>query len=199
MAKIKIKKIILVVAVLILSIFTFIGNVSAQTKLDGPGLRSPSGSAYNSISNEKNMGDFLVGLTNFSLSFVTTIAVLMLLYGGFLWITDRGESDSVEKAKKIIAGSIIGILIIISAYTVINTISGFGYKGPQCDLSISIGGELNPNVECGNSGSQALNSGIGGYLGGLFGQGIDTLTGTTGGESIGGLLGTLAGGLLGNH
>ena len=41
-----------------------------------------------------------------------------LIYGGYLWMTARGNEETLEKAKKIIRGSIIGIIIVFSAYAI---------------------------------------------------------------------------------
>ncbi len=52
----------------------------------------------------------------FSLSGI--ILVCMLVYGGFLYLTDAGGGEGVKKAKKLINSAIIGIIIMASAYTI---------------------------------------------------------------------------------
>lgn len=52
-------------------------------------------------------------------AFISILGVLFLvliIYGGWLWLTARGEADRVEKAKSTITRAIIGLLIIFSAY-----------------------------------------------------------------------------------
>jgi hypothetical protein len=44
------------------------------------------------------------------------IFVVLMVYAGFLWMTARGESEPVDKAKDIIKQSITGIIIIFLAY-----------------------------------------------------------------------------------
>lgn len=44
------------------------------------------------------------------------IFVVLMVYAGFLWMTARGESEPVDKAKDIIKQSIIGVIIIFLAY-----------------------------------------------------------------------------------
>jgi len=41
-----------------------------------------------------------------------------MVYAGYLWMTARGESDQVDKAKKIIVQSIIGLVITVGAYSI---------------------------------------------------------------------------------
>lgn len=53
---------------------------------------------------------------------VATVAVLSLLYGGFLYITAGGEAEKAEKGKKVIVGSVIGIVLIASAFVIYNSL-----------------------------------------------------------------------------
>ena len=46
------------------------------------------------------------------------IAVLIVLYGGFKWMTAAGNEESVADAKKILIAGVIGLVIIVSAYAV---------------------------------------------------------------------------------
>ena len=53
-----------------------------------------------------------------ALSFVGIIFLILMVYAGYLWMTARGESDQVDKAKKIIIQSIIGLAITVGAYSI---------------------------------------------------------------------------------
>jgi cysteine-rich repeat protein len=46
------------------------------------------------------------------------VAVLLVLYGGFLYMTASGNEDQIEKAKKVIASAIIGLAVILSAVAI---------------------------------------------------------------------------------
>ncbi|MFH1047918.1 MAG: pilin [Patescibacteria group bacterium] len=46
------------------------------------------------------------------------VAVLLILYGGFKWMTAGGNEDQVGEAKKIIISGVIGLIIIMSAYAI---------------------------------------------------------------------------------
>ncbi|MBU1934789.1 pilin [Patescibacteria group bacterium] len=68
----------------------------------------------------------LIGrVTQFILGFVGLIALGMLVYGAGMLITNYANTELVDKAKKIIKNAIIGIIIIISAYTLIATLIMF--------------------------------------------------------------------------
>ncbi len=51
------------------------------------------------------------------------LAALMLMAGGIIWLTSGGDSGKVSKAKGIIAGSITGVVILMGAYFILNTIN----------------------------------------------------------------------------
>lgn len=52
------------------------------------------------------------------LALVGTVFLGLTVYGGVLWMTAGGNEDQVEKAKKTITRSIIGLIIITSSYSI---------------------------------------------------------------------------------
>ncbi len=59
---------------------------------------------------------------NTALAFVGLIFMVLMIYAGYLWMTARGEEEPVKKAKKIITASIIGLILVISAYAITNLV-----------------------------------------------------------------------------
>ena len=51
------------------------------------------------------------------------IAVGFLIYGGFQYVTSRGEEEQAESGKKTIQNSIIGLVIIILSYVIVTVIA----------------------------------------------------------------------------
>lgn len=56
---------------------------------------------------------------NIALGFLGIIAVIIVIYGGFVWMTASGEEEKIEKAKKILKAGIIGLVIILSAWGIV--------------------------------------------------------------------------------
>jgi cbb3-type cytochrome oxidase subunit 3 len=52
------------------------------------------------------------------LSFLGVIFLVLMIYGGLIWMTARGNEKNVDRAKDIIFDSIIGLIIIIAAYAI---------------------------------------------------------------------------------
>jgi phage shock protein PspC (stress-responsive transcriptional regulator) len=53
-----------------------------------------------------------------ALSFVGTIFFALAVYAGFLWMTAQGNEDKVEKATKIIRTAVVGMIIVLAAYSI---------------------------------------------------------------------------------
>jgi cysteine-rich repeat protein len=58
------------------------------------------------------------------IGFVGIIVVVMIIYGGFLYMTSGGNATRLEKAKKIIIQSIIGLVIVLTSFTIVHFIIG---------------------------------------------------------------------------
>jgi len=52
------------------------------------------------------------------ISFLGLIAVVIVIIGGFKWMTSGGNEEAVGKAKKLMVSGLIGLAIIILAYAV---------------------------------------------------------------------------------
>ncbi|MBI4257117.1 hypothetical protein HY626_03635 [Candidatus Uhrbacteria bacterium] len=51
-----------------------------------------------------------------------SIALLMFVYGGFLWLISAGEPDKVKKGKEVMKWAILGLVVIVGAYTIVRAI-----------------------------------------------------------------------------
>ncbi|HTK05177.1 MAG TPA: pilin [Candidatus Eisenbacteria bacterium] len=52
------------------------------------------------------------------------VAVVIILLGGFKWMTAGGNEEKVSEAKKLIISGIIGLVIILSAYAIAQFVVG---------------------------------------------------------------------------
>ena len=50
------------------------------------------------------------------------VLLVILIYAGFLWMTAGGDSEKVEKAKKWMTNGVIGLIIIIFAFSIVTYI-----------------------------------------------------------------------------
>ena len=54
------------------------------------------------------------------LGFLGLVAVVLVFYAGFRWMTSGGNEETVSKSKQIMIAGIIGLIIILSAYLIAN-------------------------------------------------------------------------------
>ena len=64
---------------------------------------------------------------NIMLGFLGIIAVVIILLGGFKWMTAGGNEDGIVEAKAMISAGIIGMVIILSAFGLAQYVIGALY------------------------------------------------------------------------
>jgi len=64
----------------------------------------------------------VLNATNWILGFVGMIAVLMIIWGGVVYLTSAGDEDKARTGKKTLSYAIIGLAIAGIAYALVNVI-----------------------------------------------------------------------------
>ena len=62
--------------------------------------------------------DAAVSLIQVIMTFLGIIAVVVILIGGFKWMTAGGNEDQVAQARKLIIAGVVGLIIILSAWAI---------------------------------------------------------------------------------
>ena len=66
----------------------------------------------------KNPAEIVGSIIGIVLSVLGVIAVILILYSGFIWMTAAGNTEKIDKAKKILGNAIVGLIIILMAYSI---------------------------------------------------------------------------------
>ncbi len=78
------------------------------------------------FSEPKTIPEIIGALIAAVLSLIGIVFLVLIIYGGFLWMTSAGNEIKILKAKKTLREATIGLIIIMSAYSityfVINTL-----------------------------------------------------------------------------
>lgn len=61
----------------------------------------------------------VIKIVQWLLGFLGLIAVIFILYGGFVWMTAAGNEEKVSKAKKIIGAAAIGLIVVLVAWAIV--------------------------------------------------------------------------------
>lgn len=80
----------------------------------------------------------IVNISVFILGISGSILLLVIFYGGFLWITAHGNTQMIETGKKSLIGGVIGIAIIFGAYATITLLIGVLKTGEIPDSNDTI-------------------------------------------------------------
>lgn len=97
---------------------TFVNNCPADT-----GVRCTEGS----------IASIFRLIINWALAIAFIAAVIVLIYGGFLYITSAGNTDQATKGKTAIMNALVGVVIIVLSYIIVQIVyrfvSGSGTSG----------------------------------------------------------------------
>jgi len=102
---------------LLLAVFVIVVPVSAQ------GLKS-AGDKFKDVGTKAGANTYenpqdLIGVgINAALTLVGLFFLVLMIYAGYLWMTARGEEEPINKAKKIIVSTLIGFVLVASAYSI---------------------------------------------------------------------------------
>ena len=119
----------------LLSAFGLINNVSAVDCPPGS-LRAGDGSV-NSISEcnlakdhagSKDLMKTLDTIINVVLGVLGLLAVAIIIYGGFMYTTSAGDASKIKKAKDTIMYGVIGLVIALLAYAIVNFVLSSVFK-----------------------------------------------------------------------
>ncbi|RJO58866.1 hypothetical protein C4546_04675 [Candidatus Parcubacteria bacterium] len=64
----------------------------------------------------------LINAISFVLGLIGLISVIMVIYGGAVWLTASGNEDRLEHAKKIISGAVVGVFLVLTSWALFSTV-----------------------------------------------------------------------------
>lgn len=67
-------------------------------------------------------------IINGSLFFIGAIALVFVIWGGILFVTSGGDAEKTTKARNTLLYAIIGIVVVVLAYVIVNWAAGLGGK-----------------------------------------------------------------------
>ena len=73
----------------------------------------------------------VANIINIALGLLGIIAVVLIVYAGFKWMTSAGNEEAVGSAKKTLIAAVIGLVIILSAYIIANFVILNIYQATQ--------------------------------------------------------------------
>lgn len=81
------------------------------------------------------LSDFMkiaINVANWILGITGSLALAFFIYGGVMFLISAGSPEMVTKAKQIIIGAVIGLVIVFASYTIIRFVfqaAGLNWQG----------------------------------------------------------------------
>lgn len=131
---------VLTILVVMSGFFVFgSGSVSAQAD------NMLWGNQQGNVQNETGLGNadpriLIANIIRVVLGFLGIVAVVLIMYAGWLWMTAAGEADKIDRAKKVLISAVIGLVIILMSFAIATFIlnkiydatHGLGGGGGSC-------------------------------------------------------------------
>lgn len=110
----------------------------------------------------RSAGDIAKDVVNIMFFIVGVMAVIMIIWGGIRYVLSAGNSAALTSAKNTIMYAVIGLIVAILAYTivnfVINTVSGNGGSSSSNSSNSSDDSDSSDSSNSSNSNSSSKNS-----------------------------------------
>lgn len=60
----------------------------------------------------------VIGLTQWVLSLLGLVGVVMMIIGGYIYLTAGGNEDKVDQAKRLIKNALVGLILVLLSYAI---------------------------------------------------------------------------------
>ena len=92
------------------------GGMTAKGLLERLGGKA----GYETSAGKNSVESIVVAVINGVLGILGIIFFAYVLHAGYLWMTAQGNEEQVKKAKGEITNAIVGLIVIIAAYAIVN-------------------------------------------------------------------------------
>lgn len=82
------------------------------------GLSQIGGAFGETGSSPRDMKTMVIEVIQAILGLTALLMTILLIYGGFFWMTSAGSEERVKTAKRIITAAVIGLFIIMVSYVI---------------------------------------------------------------------------------
>lgn len=115
----QLSKIIIFGIIAILS-FSFVSNVAFADSDVKSQIKQGITDAGGKDDDGKEFTDWIADMTKYILFFVGVLAVLVIIYSGVLFILAAGNPQTIAKARSSLIYAVVGLIITILAYAIVN-------------------------------------------------------------------------------
>lgn len=104
--------------IILISLLFFMGQANLVFAENDYGLKKTAEKAYGAVPTKVDLPATIGNIVGVVLSFLGIIFFVLIIYGGFMWMTARGNEEQVTKARKVVINAAIGLAVILAAYAI---------------------------------------------------------------------------------
>ena len=102
-----------------------LGIVVTPLAMDAPVFANAKSEVTSGVSsvndgNSTDLPSFITNIVNILLFLAGAIAVIVIIIGGIRYVLSSGDSGQVQAAKNTILYAVIGLIVVIMAYAIVN-------------------------------------------------------------------------------
>jgi hypothetical protein len=77
-----------------------------------------TGDSAGYMTEDANVITIISAVVSTVISLLGVVFIGLMIYGGFIWMTARGNEERVTKAKDLMTAAVIGLIIVMMAYAI---------------------------------------------------------------------------------
>jgi magnesium-transporting ATPase (P-type) len=115
---------------IIISVFAVVGLVALPLAVASTAQAQPAKSIQEGVNgiggneSQPELEDGIKDIVNVLLFILGAIAVIMIIIGGIRYTTSNGDASNIKAAKDTILYAVIGLIVAILAYAIVNFVVG---------------------------------------------------------------------------
>jgi hypothetical protein len=78
----------------------------------------------NPLGDTTTFSDLITKILDVVITITTPIAVLFMIYAGFLFVIARGNPEAIKKAKTVLMWTIVGVMVLLGSKVIMAVITG---------------------------------------------------------------------------
>ena len=102
--------------------FAFADDTIRELEIEYPTIPAAETPGEDPAGERTTLPEYIKYLFNFGIAIGGILAFLILVYGGFLWMTSSGDPTAIGKAKTKMFGGIIGLCLLLGSWVIIGMI-----------------------------------------------------------------------------
>lgn len=70
-----------------------------------------------------DLAGYIAAIYKYGVGVVAILAVIVIMWGGLVWLTSGGNTGQIDNAKQWISGAVLGLIIALTSFLILNTIN----------------------------------------------------------------------------